>query len=94
MEKNIPDCVLEKIEELQQEPVRNPPAYVAKYQYKGKEVFYIPPAAGDRMSELYSEGCVLICQPDGGITGRGDGKCPEFLEERSQEEIIWKDERK
>lgn len=93
-EKEIPECVQKKVENLQEEMVRNPPAYVASYQYKGRKVYYIPPAAGDQMSELYTADCELICRPEGGIIGRGDGRCPDFLEERSEEEIIWKDERK
>lgn len=46
------------------------------------------------MSELYDESCALICRPEGGITGMGDGKCAGFLEERREEKMIWKDERK
>lgn len=94
MEKKLPECILKKIESLEKEPVRNPPAIVAEYQYKGRKVYYIPPAAGDQMSALYDESCALICRPDGGITGMGDGKCAGFPEERSEEKIIWKDERK
>ena len=90
----IPPCIQEKIEELSKEPVKNPPAFIARYQYKGSPVYYVPPAAGDQMSELYGEDCELICRPEGGITGRGDGKCPDFIEERKEEKIIWQDKRK
>lgn len=93
VEKGVPACILEKIESLQEEPVRNPPAYIAEYQYEERKVYYIPPAAGDQMSELYDESCALICRPEGGITGMGDGKCAGFLEERCEEKMIWKDER-
>lgn len=91
--ESVPDCIREKIKELQNDPLRNPPAAVLQYQYKGKLVYYVPPAAGDQMSELYGEDCELICRPDGGITGRGDGRCPDFFEERSNEKIVWKDSR-
>lgn len=93
-EEKIPTCIEEKIEALKEEAVRNPPAYIARYQFKGRTVYYIPPAAGDQMSKLYGADCELICRPDGGFTGRGDGECPEFVEERKEEEIIWRDDRK
>lgn len=89
----VPDCVKKKIEELQGEPARNPPSFVASYEYRGGIVYYVPPAVGDQMSQLYNEECELICSPDGGMTGRGDGKCTDFFEQRTNEKIIWKDER-
>ena len=89
----VPVCVKEKIELLKSEPPRNPPAYVASYEYRGAIVYYLPPAAGDQMSELYNEKCELICKPDGGITGRGDGKCSDFSDQRANEKILWRDDR-
>lgn len=89
----MPVCVKERIESLKSEPPRNPPAYVASYVYKGSTVFYIPPAAGDQMSQLYNGECELICQPDGGITGRGDGRCSDFFDQRTNEKILWRDDR-
>ena len=36
----------------------------------------------------------VICHPDGGITGRGDGRCPDFFVERRNERVVWRDQRK
>lgn len=46
------------------------------------------------MSRLFDENCNRICAPDGGKTGKGDGKCPDFFEKRTDEKLVWKDERK
>jgi hypothetical protein len=35
----------------------------------------------------------LICQPDGGITGKGDGKCPDFDKNKTNEKLVWQDPR-
>ena len=32
----------------------------------------------------------VLCAPDGGIDGRGDGRCPDFLAERKEERILWR----
>jgi hypothetical protein len=42
---------------------------------------------------LYDENCTLLCLPDGGITGQGNGKCANFFIERTNEKLIWEDSR-
>ncbi|MDB5263739.1 MAG: hypothetical protein JWQ14_3022 [Adhaeribacter sp.] len=91
--RGLPACVKEKIDELKNKPTQNPPAKVWQYQYMGKTVYYIPPACCDQVSKLYDENCNFICAPDGGITGRGDGKCPEFFATRQNGILVWEDKR-
>jgi hypothetical protein len=43
--------------------------------------------------ELFDESGILLCAPDGGITGRGDGRCPDFFDERREELRVWADNR-
>ncbi|MFD2245599.1 DUF6970 domain-containing protein [Pontibacter ruber] len=89
----VASCIEDKIREIKQQDVRNPPAAVWQYQYNGKTVYYIPSYCCDMYSELYDADCNLICHPDGGITGSGDGKCTDFFEKRTNEKLIWKDNR-
>ena len=92
--KDVPNCIEDKIEEIKQQAVWNPPAKIYQYQYKGLTVYYIPPRCCDIMSTLYDENCNKICSPDGGITGNGDGLCPDFFTGRTNEKLIWEDKRK
>jgi hypothetical protein len=78
---------------LEAEPVRNPPASVTEYRYEGALVYYVPPACCDIFSDLYDHEGRLMCHPDGGFTGRGDGQCPDFLKERLSGRVIWQDTR-
>ena len=94
MPKGTPPCIKEKINEIAKEPVANPPAKVFSYQYKGKTVYYIPPKCCDIPSTLYDADCNIICSPDGGFSGRGDGRCPDFFTSRTEERVIWEDKRK
>lgn len=91
---NAPDCVLAKIESIKKEDVWNPPAKVYEYEYKGQKVYYIPSRCCDIPSILYNSNCQAICSPDGGFTGKGDGKCSDFFETRKNERLVWQDERK
>ncbi len=94
LETTIPDCIRQKINTLEKENVRNPPAKVYQYTYQNQTVYYIPSYCCDVFSELYDSNCTLICYPDGGITGRGDGRCTDFFDLRKDEKLIWKDLRK
>ena len=90
---SIPACIEDKINELKNKPKYNPPATVIQYEYSGKEVYYFTSDCCDQFNLLYNDNCQLICAPDGGFTGSGDGKCTDFKNKKSNEKIIWKDSR-
>ena len=81
------------VAQKENEPVANPPASISKCTYKGKSVYYLPPRCCDIFSELRNEQGEIICAPDGGFTGMGDGKCKDFYTEKKDCEIIWQDSR-
>ncbi|MBI3259706.1 MAG: hypothetical protein HYZ54_09565 [Ignavibacteriae bacterium] len=83
----------QKINAIKAMEVKKPPLSVWQFQYNGRTVYYISPYCCDMFSELYDNQCNLICNPDGGFTGRGDGKCPDFAEKKTDEKLIWKDNR-
>lgn len=81
------------ITKLSAEPESNPAQRIIQYRYQGKVVFYQPPVCCDRPSTLYAEDGAVLCSPDGGLTGRGDGRCPDFRASRTGETLIWMDPR-
>ncbi len=87
------DWVSSQIAKFQAEPVGNPPQSIWQYQYNGETVFYMPPQCCDQFSQLYDSAGKFICAPDGGLTGTGDGKCPDFFRLRKNETLIWRDPR-
>jgi hypothetical protein len=68
----------------------NAPELVATYRYQGRLVYYVSPRCCDQYSLLYDSTGTTLCAPDGGITGRGDGRCPDFIVQRSDEKILWR----
>jgi len=68
----------------------NPPHSIYQYDYQGKTVYYVPPQCCDQYSTLYDTCGNVICAPDGGITGTGDGTCPDFITARQNETVIFK----
>lgn len=91
--ESIPNCIEQKIKTLEKEAVWNPPAKIYSYIYQNQTVYFFPQRCCDIPSELYDENCTLLCLPDGGITGQGNGKCANFFIERTNEKLIWEDSR-
>lgn len=89
----LPQWLTTLIEKLSTAPVANPPAQIIQYQYNDATVYYLPPQCCDIMGVLYDVDGQVLCHPDGGIVGRGDGKCPDFHRTKTQELVIWRDER-
>jgi hypothetical protein len=88
-----PEWLTELIQKLESAPVANPPASIYRYEYKGQAVYYLPPRGYDIPSILFDEEGSIICRPDGGVMGVGDGRCTDFFDERENEKLIWKDKR-
>ena len=90
---SLPVCVKVLIEKMKSEAVSNPPRKIFSYIYLGKKVFYVPAFCCDNFSDLYNDSCRLMGHPDGGITGRGDGKIKHF-NTATEEKLLWADSRK
>ncbi len=93
VETGLPKCVKDKIAELEKEPVTNPPSSIWQFEYNGKTVYYVPPYCCDFYGTVYDSDCRVICHPDGGITGQGDGQCPDFAKKATNKKLIWEDNR-
>ena len=75
------------------EAVANPPRRILRYRYRGQTVYYLSPSCCDQPGILYDATGMQLCAPDGGISGRGDGRCPDSREQRSADSVIWGDSR-
>ncbi len=81
------------IRQSEEQPVANPPAFIARYEYQGQTVYFLPQRCCDIMGVLYRPDGSVACHPDGGFSGAGDGRCADFFRERRNEQIIWRDAR-
>ena len=90
---SIPSCIDSLIAVFKKEEVKNPPRKIYQYSYRDKTVYYVPAICCDFFSDLYDDHCNLIGHPDGGYTGRGDGRLPDFQKEKKNEMLVWEDKR-
>lgn len=89
-QQELPACIAAKIKEAEADPAKAKISRIERYRYKGQTVYYIVPArCYDCFSTVYTDKCVPLCSPGGGITGKGDGRCADFGTESSDKVQVW-----
>ena len=85
----MPACIKNKIDSFKLKEAHEKPQRVIEYIYKGKKVYYVVMPCCDFFNEVYDANCKFLGAPDGGFTGKGDGKIPDFFEEAKNEKLVW-----
>lgn len=85
----MPKCMQNKIDSFKLKEAHEKPQRVVEYMYKGKKVYFVVMPCCDFYNEVYDANCNYLGAPDGGFTGKGDGKIPDFFEEAKNEKLIW-----
>jgi hypothetical protein len=85
----LPTCIKNKIDSFKLKEAHEKPQRVLEYIYKGKKVYYVVMPCCDFFNEVYDDKCNFLGAPDGGFTGKGDGKIPDFFEEAKSEKLVW-----
>jgi len=91
--QDSPPWLKDLVQDLATQPVANPPASITAFTYRDQTVYLLPPRCCDIPSILYDSTGAVLCSPDGGYDGRGDGRCPDFGTTRRDERLIWADPR-
>lgn len=92
LEVDVPNCIETKIMNIMNEPVQNPAAEVWEWKDDQNTYYYIISGCCDQYNYLYNDKCNVVCAPDGGFTGLGDGNCTSF-QGQVQKTLVWKDPR-
>ncbi len=85
----IPTCLKNKIDSFKLKEAHERPQRVVEYTYKEKKVYYVVMPCCDFFNEVYDAKCNFLGAPDGGFTGKGDGKIPDFFEAVTGEKLVW-----
>jgi hypothetical protein len=85
----VPTCIKNKIDSFKLKEPHEKPQRVFEYVYKSKKVYYVVMPCCDFFNEVYDDKCNYLGAPDGGFTGKGDGKIPDFFEEAKNEKLVW-----
>lgn len=90
----LPVCIQNKIDSFKTAEKHLQPQKLVQYEYKGRTVYYVATHCCDFFNELYDSECKLMGYPDGGFTGKGDGRFPDFFKEATKEKLIWENKAK
>ena len=88
-----PQWLQSLIARIEAEPVTTPPTEIYSYRYRGDTVYFRISRCCDIRSVLYDADGAILCEPNGGVDGGGDGRCPDFFSMRSEERLVWRDPR-
>ena len=89
----LPPWLAKLTKQIVQEDITDPPSQIFRFRYKQKTVYYRTPYCCDVVGTLYNAKGDALCYPTGGYTGRGDGRCQDFVRTRSNCAAIWRDPR-
>jgi hypothetical protein len=87
--QEMPACLEEKIRAMASNPHEGSPLSITRFTYKRQTVYYMVSPCCDKYNIVYDSVCNILGYPDGGFTGRGDGKMQDFRKETSGEKVIW-----
>lgn len=77
---------------MAENPSEGSPQSITRYHYKGQTVYYMVAPCCDKFNIAFDSACNILGYPDGGYTGRGDGKMPDFHKEATNGKVVWKRE--
>ena len=92
LKKKVPNCIESKIKKILEKEVQNPPAKVYEWKDDENTYYYFTSGCCDQFNYLYDDRCDVVCAPDGGFTGGGDGNCPSFSGSVVKT-LVWEDPR-
>ena len=87
---SIPVCLQQQMQAWEASPAENTGRMLYEYTYKGKTVYYVKAPCCDQFNDLLDENCTVLGHPDGGFTGRGDGRFPGFKDSVGEGKLLWK----
>jgi hypothetical protein len=90
--QEAPPCIQKKINQALNKPVQNPGMKVWKWTDASNTYYYVTSDCCDQFNYLYDDKCNIVCAPDGGFSGGGDGNCPNF-QGTLVKTLVWEDPR-
>ena len=85
----LPAWLQLQIDEFQAGPEQSAPIEIWQITNKGKAAYFFVAPCCDQYNPLYGESGQLLCYPNGGFHGRGDGVCLRPADLRTPVVFVW-----
>lgn len=86
---SLPEWLRGKIGQFEALPPDRAPLGIWQITHKGQPAFYLLSPCCDQYNPLFSAEGNEVCNPSGGFTGRGDGKCPNPMDQGTKATLVW-----
>ncbi|SDQ85944.1 hypothetical protein SAMN05216569_2331 [Pseudoxanthomonas sp. CF125] len=86
---SLPEWLRVKIGQYQALPADRAPLGIWRITHNGQAAYYLYSPCCDQYNPLFDAGGTEICNPSGGFTGRGDGKCPQPMDRGTKAALVW-----
>lgn len=86
---SLPEWLRVKIAQYEALPADRAPLGIWRIAHDGRAAYYLYSPCCDQYNPLLSAEGNEICNPSGGFTGRGDGKCPEPMDRGTKAALVW-----
>lgn len=86
---SLPEWLRVKIGQYEALPADRAPLGIWRITHKGQPAYYMQSPCCDQFNPLYDAAGAEICNPSGGFTGRGDGKCPTPMDPGTEAKRVW-----
>lgn len=85
----LPEWLRTKIGQYEALPIDRAPLGIWRITRNGQPAYYVQSPCCDQFNPLYDAVGTEICSPSGGLTGRGDGKCPTPMDPGTAARKVW-----
>lgn len=86
---SLPEWLRIKIGQYEALPADRAPLGIWRITHNGQPAYYSYSPCCDQYNPLFDAEGSEICNPSGGFTGRGDGKCPEPMDRGTKAALVW-----
>lgn len=90
--EELPSCIDALVQQAENGKDEYDALQIIEYEYQNDRYYLVASGCCDRFDPLFDSDCHEICNPSGGFSGGGDGKCPDWVENLTDGVIIWERE--
>lgn len=90
--EELPPCIEDLVRQAEKGKDDFDAWQIIEYEYGENKYYLVASGCCDRFNPLFDSDCTEICNPSGGFSGAGDGKCPDWVATLTDGVIIWERE--